>query len=161
MKSYFHLSSVTPSLIFCDCGYIDILARGKAKLLGSPVKQETVSSPPVLSTSPTSMQSSTSFKGEQKLLVLQYSLNLQLNCHKCRDAGPTWLFVTVSLFASGKSKAKKGKYVSAVAPLQDSEMLTDTTGKKWIPVKLLSQSMTELTYEGQTKKIHALYPHFE
>lgn len=44
----------------------------------------------------------------------------------------------------------------AVEPLQDEEVLTDTTGKKWTPVKLLSQSTTELTYEGETKNICAV-----
>lgn len=44
----------------------------------------------------------------------------------------------------------------AVEPLQDEEVLTDTTGKKWTPVKLLSQSTTELTYEGETKNICAI-----
>lgn len=61
------------------------------------------------------------------------------------------LFVTVDLFAAGKNKAKKGKYVSAVEPLQDGEVLTDTTGRKWTLAKLLSQSTAELTYEGETK----------
>lgn len=49
--------------------------------------------------------------------------------------------------ATGKSKAKKAKHASAVEPLQEGEEVTDTTGKKWKLVKLLSQSMTELTYE--------------
>ena len=68
--------------------------------------------------------------------------------------------VTVDLFATGKNKAKKAKYVSTVAPLQDGEMLTDTTGKKWTPVRLLSQSPTELTYEGEMAK-KPLYLYFE
>lgn len=52
--------------------------------------------------------------------------------------------------ASGKSKAKKAKHASAVEPLQEGEEVTDTTGKKWKLGKLLSQSMTELIYEGET-----------
>ncbi|XP_042264142.1 inactive serine/threonine-protein kinase VRK3 isoform X3 [Thunnus thynnus] len=48
---------------------------------------------------------------------------------------------------SGKSKAKKAKYASAVEPLQEGEEVTDTTGKKWKLVKLLSQNTTELIYE--------------
>ncbi|TKS70125.1 Ras-related protein [Collichthys lucidus] len=48
---------------------------------------------------------------------------------------------------TGKSKAKKAKYVPAVEPLQEGEEVTDTTGKKWKLVKLLSQSTTELIYE--------------
>lgn len=152
------LSAITSS-VCCDCGCIHIPARGTAKR--PLVKQETVDSSPVLNASPTSLQISKSpIKGEQKLLVLQYKLN-QLNCHIRRDARPTWLFVTVDLFVTGKNKAKKGKHMSAVAPLQDGEMLTDTTGKKWTPVKLLSQSTTELTYEGETKNTYAPYPHFE
>ncbi|XP_044204269.1 inactive serine/threonine-protein kinase VRK3 isoform X1 [Thunnus albacares] len=47
----------------------------------------------------------------------------------------------------GKSKAKKAKYASAVEPLQEGEEVTDTTGKKWKLVKLLSQNTTELIYE--------------
>ncbi|XP_068433762.1 serine/threonine-protein kinase VRK3 isoform X2 [Clinocottus analis] len=47
----------------------------------------------------------------------------------------------------GKNKAKKAKYASAVEPLQEGEEVTDTTGKKWRLVKLLSQSTTELLYE--------------
>lgn len=35
-------------------------------------------------------------------------------------------------------------------PLQEGEEVTDTTGKKWKLVKLLSQSVTELIYEGET-----------
>lgn len=38
----------------------------------------------------------------------------------------------------------------AVEPLQEGEEVTDTTGKKWKLVKLLSQSTTELIYEGET-----------
>lgn len=52
--------------------------------------------------------------------------------------------------ATSKSKAKKAKHVSAVEPLQEGEEVTDTIGKKWKLVKLLSQSMTELIYEGET-----------
>lgn len=56
-----------------------------------------------------------------------------------------------SYFASeGKSKAKKTKHAPAVEPLQEGEEVTDTTGKKWKLVKLLSQSVTELLYEGET-----------
>ncbi|XP_045888426.1 inactive serine/threonine-protein kinase VRK3 isoform X2 [Micropterus dolomieu] len=47
----------------------------------------------------------------------------------------------------GKSKAKKTKLWCAVEPLQEGEEVTDTTGKKWKLVKLLSQSVTELIYE--------------
>ncbi|KAM9366610.1 serine/threonine-protein kinase VRK3 isoform 1-T2 [Symphorus nematophorus] len=51
------------------------------------------------------------------------------------------------LKAAGKSKAKKAKQAPAVEPLQEGEEVTDTTGKKWTLVKLLSQSTTELIYE--------------
>ncbi|KAK1891311.1 Inactive serine/threonine-protein kinase VRK3 [Dissostichus eleginoides] len=47
----------------------------------------------------------------------------------------------------GKSKSKKAKHASAVEPLQEGEEVTDTAGKKWKLVKLLSQSTTELLYE--------------
>ncbi len=52
--------------------------------------------------------------------------------------------------AAGKSKAKKAKHTPAVEPLQEGEEVTDTTGRKWKLVKLLSQSATELVYEGET-----------
>ncbi|XP_034726114.1 inactive serine/threonine-protein kinase VRK3 isoform X2 [Etheostoma cragini] len=51
------------------------------------------------------------------------------------------------LKVTGKGKAKKAKHASTVEPLQESEEVTDTTGKKWKLVKLLSQSTTELIYE--------------
>ncbi|XP_032369827.1 serine/threonine-protein kinase VRK3 isoform X2 [Etheostoma spectabile] len=51
------------------------------------------------------------------------------------------------LKGTGKGKAKKAKHASTVEPLQESEEVTDTTGKKWKLVKLLSQSTTELIYE--------------
>ncbi|XP_062278242.1 inactive serine/threonine-protein kinase VRK3 isoform X1 [Scomber scombrus] len=49
--------------------------------------------------------------------------------------------------SKGKGKAKKAKHAPAVEPLQEGEEVTDTTGKKWKLVKLLSQSTTELIYE--------------
>ncbi|XP_056268817.1 inactive serine/threonine-protein kinase VRK3 isoform X1 [Pseudoliparis swirei] len=51
------------------------------------------------------------------------------------------------LNATAKNKAKKAKHASAVEPLQEGEKVTDTTGKTWRLVKLLSQSTTELIYE--------------
>uniref|UniRef100_A0A3Q1H1T9 VRK serine/threonine kinase 3 n=1 Tax=Acanthochromis polyacanthus TaxID=80966 RepID=A0A3Q1H1T9_9TELE len=47
----------------------------------------------------------------------------------------------------GRGKAKKAKHAPAVEPLQEGEEVTDTTGKKWILMKLQSQSTTELIYE--------------
>lgn len=40
--------------------------------------------------------------------------------------------------------------MSVVEPLQEGEEVTDTMGRKWKLVKLLSQSTTELIYEGET-----------
>lgn len=51
--------------------------------------------------------------------------------------------------ATAKSKAKKAKHVPAVEPLQEGEEVTDTAGKNWKLLKLLSQSTTELLYEGE------------
>ena len=51
---------------------------------------------------------------------------------------------------TGKGKAKKAKHAPTVEPLRESEEVTDTTGKKWKLEKLLSQSTTELIYEGET-----------
>ncbi|XP_034045597.1 inactive serine/threonine-protein kinase VRK3 isoform X1 [Thalassophryne amazonica] len=47
----------------------------------------------------------------------------------------------------GRGKAKKAKHMFALEPLEENEEVTDTTGKKWKLVKLISQSMTELFYE--------------
>ncbi|XP_053173776.1 inactive serine/threonine-protein kinase VRK3 [Scomber japonicus] len=49
--------------------------------------------------------------------------------------------------SKGKGKAKKAKHAPAVEPLEEGEEVTDTTGKKWKLVKLLSQSTTEVIYE--------------
>ncbi|XP_040892154.1 inactive serine/threonine-protein kinase VRK3 [Toxotes jaculatrix] len=51
------------------------------------------------------------------------------------------------LKATGKSKAKKAKHALPVEPLQGGEEVTDTTGKKWKLMKLLSQSPTDVIYE--------------
>lgn len=61
-----------------------------------------------------------------------------------------WLVVLPSAVAASKSKTKRAKQVSSVEPLQDGEEVTDTTGKKWKLVKILSQTVTELIYEGET-----------
>ncbi|XP_037552014.1 inactive serine/threonine-protein kinase VRK3 [Nematolebias whitei] len=54
----------------------------------------------------------------------------------------------ISKFPSkGRSKAKKAKHAVTVEPLQEGEEVTDTTGKKWKLMKLLSRSMAELLYE--------------
>uniref|UniRef100_A0A3Q3ID03 Protein kinase domain-containing protein n=1 Tax=Monopterus albus TaxID=43700 RepID=A0A3Q3ID03_MONAL len=49
--------------------------------------------------------------------------------------------------SKGKSKAKKTKHASPVEPLHEGVEVTDTTGKKWKLMKLLSQSTTEVIYE--------------
>lgn len=63
-------------------------ARGKSKVLRSPVKQERVDGSPLLSACPPLQVSRSPFKGEQKPLILQHQLNLQGNCHIGRDALP-------------------------------------------------------------------------
>ncbi|XP_034419404.1 LOW QUALITY PROTEIN: inactive serine/threonine-protein kinase VRK3 [Cyclopterus lumpus] len=102
--------------------------RGKAKL-SSPVKQVEER---------TSLTDKTSRKAEESAV----------------DGSPVAVSSPVvspisssPLKATAKSKAKKAKYASAVEPLQEGEEVTDTTGKKWRLVKLLSQSTTELIYE--------------
>ena len=52
---------------------------------------------------------------------------------------------------AGRGKAKKAKLTFTVEPLQEGEEVTDTSGKKWKLTKLLSQSATELLYEGERK----------
>lgn len=41
--------------------------------------------------------------------------------------------------------------MSAIAPLQEGEELTDTTGRKWTLGKKLSESTTELDYKGEAE----------
>ncbi|XP_008335164.1 serine/threonine-protein kinase VRK3 [Cynoglossus semilaevis] len=48
---------------------------------------------------------------------------------------------------TGKNKMKKMKHAPAVKPLEEGEEVTDTVGKKWKLVKLLSQTVTEVIYE--------------
>lgn len=43
------------------------------------------------------------------------------------------------------------KHAPAVKPLEEGEEVTDTVGKKWKLVKLLSQTVTEVIYEGKTR----------
>lgn len=47
----------------------------------------------------------------------------------------------------GKGKSKKTKLIPALEPLQEGAEVSDTTGKKWKLIKLLSQATTELIYE--------------
>lgn len=54
-----------------------------------------------------------------------------------------------SASAVPKSKAKKSKLAPSVEPLQEGEVVTDTTGKKWKLAAVLSQTPTELIYEGE------------
>ncbi|XP_029935488.1 serine/threonine-protein kinase VRK3 isoform X2 [Myripristis murdjan] len=49
--------------------------------------------------------------------------------------------------STAKGKAKKAKRAPAVELLEEGECLTDTTGRQWKLVKLLSQNITELIYE--------------
>ncbi|XP_036399919.1 inactive serine/threonine-protein kinase VRK3 isoform X2 [Megalops cyprinoides] len=48
--------------------------------------------------------------------------------------------------AQAKGKAKRARPSCAPEPLQAGDQLTDTAGRKWQPVKLLSQSEAELVY---------------
>ncbi|KAM3877002.1 serine/threonine-protein kinase VRK3 [Diretmus argenteus] len=66
---------------------------------------------------------------------------------KSPTQGPTPPVVSFANPVTVKGKAKKAKRVSAVKPLEEEEELTDTTGRKWKLVKLLSQSTTELIYQ--------------
>ncbi|KAJ8417917.1 hypothetical protein AAFF_G00227600 [Aldrovandia affinis] len=47
------------------------------------------------------------------------------------------------------AKAKRMKHACAPEPLQEGEQVTDTVGRKWTLVKLLSQSEAELVYGVQ------------
>uniref|UniRef100_A0A3Q0QZG9 VRK serine/threonine kinase 3 n=1 Tax=Amphilophus citrinellus TaxID=61819 RepID=A0A3Q0QZG9_AMPCI len=59
---------------------------------------------------------------------------------------------TPSTSSAGKNKAKKAKHATSLEPLPEGEEVTDTTGKKWKLIKQLSQSTTELLYEGETER---------
>ncbi|KAG7468653.1 hypothetical protein MATL_G00145380 [Megalops atlanticus] len=48
--------------------------------------------------------------------------------------------------AQAKGKAKRARPSCAPEPLQEGDQLTDAAGRKWQPVKLLSQSEAELVY---------------
>lgn len=56
--------------------------------------------------------------------------------------------------AGPKSKAKRAKLGSSVEQLQEGEVVTDTTGKKWQLATVLSQTPTELVYEGEMDTVH-------
>lgn len=83
----FVLSAITSSLVCCDCGCVHIPARGKAKLLRSPVKQETLDGSSDLNASPTSL-SKAPIKGEQ-LFILQPERERKPNGHISRNVCPT------------------------------------------------------------------------
>lgn len=44
--------------------------------------------------------------------------------------------------------------MSSVERLQEGEVVTDTTGKKWQLTTVLSQTPTELVYEGEIDVLH-------
>lgn len=50
------------------------------------------------------------------------------------------------------ARSKRAKHAVAVELLQECEEVTDMTGKKWKLQRLLSQSPTELLYEGDTMR---------
>ncbi|KPP70836.1 hypothetical protein Z043_110298 [Scleropages formosus] len=52
-------------------------------------------------------------------------------------------------FIAAKGKAKKAKRVNSLEPLPESEQLSDTAGRKWILLELLSQNEAELVYAGE------------
>uniref|UniRef100_A0A8C9V2A1 VRK serine/threonine kinase 3 n=1 Tax=Scleropages formosus TaxID=113540 RepID=A0A8C9V2A1_SCLFO len=51
--------------------------------------------------------------------------------------------------SAAKGKAKKAKRVNSLEPLPESEQLSDTAGRKWILLELLSQNEAELVYAVQ------------
>ncbi|XP_071381306.1 serine/threonine-protein kinase VRK3 [Centroberyx affinis] len=69
-----------------------------------------------------------------------------VDCHSLPVSSPVSSPVCRSP-STVKGKAKKAKRVPAVEPLEEGEEVTDTTGRKWKLVKLLSQSSTELIYD--------------
>ncbi|XP_029986873.1 serine/threonine-protein kinase VRK3 isoform X2 [Sphaeramia orbicularis] len=86
------------------------------------------------------------FVGEEKKLTDETCKKTAVDS----SSGPVFSSVSSPKTVSplkGKSKAKKAKHMPAVEPLQEGEEVTDTTGKKWKLMKLLSQNMTELIYE--------------
>lgn len=125
----------------------------------SPPKQQTVTFSEVETTvefsSSPSAKSPRSIRGKAKIprLVGEEKELTDETCKKMAvdsSLGPVSPSVSSPKTASphqGRSKAKKAKHMPAVEPLQEEEEVTDTTGKKWKLMKLLSQNMTELIYE--------------
>ncbi|TNN87469.1 Inactive serine/threonine-protein kinase VRK3 [Liparis tanakae] len=107
--------------------------RGKAKLC-SPVKQGEERTSP---TDKTSRKAEESAADVSPVAVSPVAVSSPVRPSISRSP----------LKPTAKNKAKKAKYASAVEPLQEGEEVTDTTGKTWRLVKLLSQSPTELVYE--------------
>ncbi|XP_056230044.1 inactive serine/threonine-protein kinase VRK3 [Seriola aureovittata] len=105
------------------------LVRGKAKLSSPAMKQ--VEEGKKLSDKTSGKADGSTVDGSPKALLSPVSSPISRS----------------PLKVTGKSKAKKAKHVSAVEPLQEGEEVTDTTGKKWKLMKLLSQSTTEVIYE--------------
>lgn len=88
-----------------------------------------------------------------------------VNMSVCYQWWVNWLLASLSSWilllsfrgsasAGPKSKAKRAKLVSSVERLQEGEVVTDTTGKKWQLTTVLSQTPTELVYEGEIDVLH-------
>ncbi|XP_041791239.1 inactive serine/threonine-protein kinase VRK3 isoform X2 [Chelmon rostratus] len=166
----FNIKDVTPPVVpATDRVRDDRTEDISVGLLGTPLKQHTVSSKLDAAVEPTLksplspvIKSPRSGRGKAKLsspALKQVEEGKRLTDKTSRkveestvDGSSLAISPSVSSPISrsplkGKSKAKKAKHASAVVPLQEGEEVTDTTGKKWKLGKLLSQSTTELIYE--------------
>ncbi|CAL8243242.1 unnamed protein product [Lota lota] len=63
----------------------------------------------------------------------------------CFSGPPRWK-------KSQRGKSRKARRVSAVKPLEEGAELIDTAGRKWRLGKLLSQTTTDLVYEGEPRR---------
>ncbi|CAJ1049169.1 inactive serine/threonine-protein kinase VRK3 isoform X3 [Xyrichtys novacula] len=136
------------------------------RLVRTPTKQQTVSCKlntevePSLESSPSSLvKSPRAVRGKAKHTspaVKQAEDKTGSKAVKrTGDGSPKSVSSPVSKSPSkspSKGKAKKTKQACAVEPLQEGEEVTDTTGKKWTLIKLLSQSTTEVFYEVSSSK---------
>uniref|UniRef100_H3CV98 VRK serine/threonine kinase 3 n=1 Tax=Tetraodon nigroviridis TaxID=99883 RepID=H3CV98_TETNG len=157
-------AKLQPGFKFCPscgerlpCPHDRLLPVKMAASLGSsaPEKDGPSKTSPALSPHHQPTQEQSTFTA----FVVQYYSNCVCDCNAGElSHRPTGQTCTASSQVTSQSPRrqtrhsprlakKRAKSTSAVAPLQDGQMLTDTTGKKWSPAQLLRQSTTELIYE--------------
>ncbi|KAJ8281156.1 hypothetical protein GJAV_G00064180 [Gymnothorax javanicus] len=109
-------------------GNVEEEVEAKAEVQSSSPGLSTAAKSPKASRSPGKRQAHVNFKQEE-------AANASLS-PSCSPKSP----------AAAKSRSKRMKHTPAVEPLAEGEQVTDTTGRKWKLLKLLSQSDTEIIY---------------